>query len=174
MTDTAVSWAQILDDIGLLDEFVEEATRADVEFNKQLADRIATHFTRAAKGTFDFGVRITGTPVLAPYQEFVKPFLRETKIPIIREVTYSDMDLPGKFATRVHALYEQRKELNTKSKTQRLSREEERNLSILNTFVSQANKITEIVRELSDPQQRALRFSLFEMKMSLLEERISE
>jgi len=161
--------AVAIQDAGLLDEFVEETSRADEQFNEQLAERIAKNVKNALSTGYDFGARITGTPILAPVQEFLRPLLRESKIAIINEVTYGDVESPRDFSERVYALYEKRKELAKKGKTQRLSREEDQALARLNKFTEAASKLTESVREISDPQHRQLRFKLFEIKLRMTE-----
>lgn len=170
--DAVVAVSQAIADAGLTDEFVEEITKADVEFNKQLEEKIVKDIEKAIRSSFEFGVRITGQPLLAPVQEFLRPVLADSKIKIIREVTFGDIDSPQQFSERVFALFEKRKELNTKSKTKRLSREEESTLALLNRFTNQANKLADIVKEIEDPTLRRLRFSLFEVTISTVENRL--
>ena len=171
--ETIGSIAVAIQDTGLMDEFITEVTsKADEEFNEQLAKRISDDVLKAIRSSFDFGARISGTPILAPMQEFLSPLLQDSKIPIIREVTFGDVESPKDFSDRVFTLYEKRKELMKKSKTKRLSTDEERALSRLDDFTEAASKTTEIVREISDPDQRRLRFSLFDIKLRMTEERL--
>lgn len=170
--DTAVAIAQVIADSGLLDEFVEEATSADKEFNEQLMTKLQTDIEKAIKSSFEFGVRITGKPFLAPVQEFLRPLLADSKIKIIREVTFGDVESPKEFSERVFAIFEKRKELRTKSKTKRLSAKEESTLAILDNFANKANRLSEIVKEIESPELRRLRFSLFELTISSAESRL--
>lgn len=173
--EVPVAITRAIQDAGLLDEFVEEVTsKADEQFNEQLAKRIIRDVKNAMETSFEFGVRITGLPVLAPVQEFLRPLLVESKISIINEVTFGDVENPKDFSERVFALYEKRKELNRESKTRRLSRQEEQALSRLNKFTNSASKLTEAVQELSDPNQRKLRFTLFDIKLRMTEERVKD
>lgn len=170
--DTAVAISQVIVDSGLLDEFVEEATSADKEFNEKLMIKIQSDIEKAIRSSFEFGVRITGKPFLAPAQEFLRPLLADSKIKIIREVTFGDVESPKEFSERVFALFEKRTELRTKSKTKRLLMEEELTLAVLDNFASKANKLSDIVKEIEDPTLRQLRFSLFELTISSAENRL--
>ena len=170
--DAIVSISQAIADAGLTDEFVEEITSRDREFNKQLEEKLLRDFEKAIRSSFEFGVRITGQPFLAPVQEFLRPVLVDSKIPIIKEVTFSDVDSPQKFSERVFALYEKRTELRIKSKKTRLSGDEERTLRLLNRFAEKANKLTNIVKEEENPSLRKLRFSSFELSISTVENQI--
>lgn len=170
--DAATNIAQVIADSGLLDEFVEEVTREDKAFNEQLMTKLQTDIEKAIRSSYDFGVRITGQPLLAPVQEFLRPLLVDSKIKIIREVTFGDVESPKKFSNRVFALYEKRKELRDKSKKKRLTREEELTLDTLDRFATQANKLADIAKETSDPELRKLRFSMFEIIMSTAESRL--
>jgi hypothetical protein len=174
-TEAIVSISQVISDAGLHDEFVTEVTsRADEEWNEETADRIAKHIRNALESSFDFGARITGTPIVAPVQEFVRPLIRDSKIPLLNEVTFGDVESPQQFSERVFALYEKRKELDKDSKKRRLTSEEERTLDRLNRFVEAANKTNNVVRELSEPNQRRLRFRMFELKIRMTEENIKQ
>ncbi len=170
--DSAVAIAQVIADSGLLDEFVEEATSADKEFNERLMAKLQADIEKAIRSSFEFGVRITGKPFLAPAQEFLRPLLADSKIKIIREVTFGDVESPKEFSERVFALFEKRTELRTKSKTKRLSMEEESTLAVLDNFASKANKLSDIVKEIESPELRRLRFSLFELTISSAENRL--
>jgi len=171
--DAGGAITRVIVDAGYLDEFVAECEReGDEPFNAQLADRIVDDVTTALRASFEFGTRIAGIPVLAPFQEFVKPAMEETKIRIIRELTFGDVDDPGIYATRIWTLYEVRKKLTRKGKTTRLSPTEERVLSRLNSFTSIADKQTDVIRQLSDQSERARQFQLFETKMSRMEEEV--
>ena len=65
-----------------------------------------------------------------------------------------------------------RTELTRKSKQERLTRNEEAALSVLNRFVNKANAIADIVKETESQQVRRLRFSLLEVRMSATETRL--
>jgi hypothetical protein len=169
--DAVAAVSQVLIDSGLLDEFVEETTKEDKAFNEQLIIKIQTDVEKAIRSSYDFGVRITGMPLLAPVQEFLRPVLADSKIKIIREVTFGDVDSPKKFSERVFKLYEKRNELRKKSKKKRLAREEEIQLATLDRFATQANKLADIAKETSDPELRKVRFSMFEIIMTTAEER---
>ena len=170
--DAVVAVTQAVVDSGLLDEFVEEATQADKDFNKQLEDRIINDVKKAFKTSYEFGVRITGQPLLAPVQEFLRPVMVDSEIKIIKEVTYGDVESPQKFSERVFSLFEYRKELNTKSKKQRLSNNEDLVLRSLNQFAEKVNSIADIIKETPDPEERSLRFSLIESYIDTIENKI--
>lgn len=170
--DSVVAITQVIADAGLTDEFVEEITRADKEFNEQLEEKLLNDIEKAIRSSYDFGVRITGQPLLAPVQEFLRPLLADSKIKIIKEVTFGDVESPQQFSERVFALFEKRTELRSKSKTKRLTRAEEVSLGTLDRFASQANKLTDIVKEIEDPKLRRLRFSLFEIRLGLVENKL--
>ncbi|HEC64740.1 MAG TPA: hypothetical protein ENI23_05580, partial [bacterium] len=82
--DAIVATSQAIADSELTDEFVEEITSRDREFNKQLEEKLLRDFEKAIRSSFEFGVRITGQPLLAPVQEFLRPALVDSKIPIIK------------------------------------------------------------------------------------------
>ncbi len=170
--DAIVAVSQAIADAGLTDEFVEEITRADKEFNKQLEEKILADIEKAIKSSYEFGARISQLPILAPVQEFLRPALIDSKIKIIREVTFGDVESPQEFSERVFALFEKRRELNTKSKKKRLSRREEQVLRKLNSFATKANSISDIIKETGDRKLRVLRFSLFESNLSTIENSI--
>jgi hypothetical protein len=170
--DATVAISQAIADAGLTDEFVEEITSADKEFNKQLEEKLLNDIEKAIKSSFEFGVRITGQPFLAPVQEWLRPLLADSKIKIIKEVTFADVESPHQFSERVFALFEKRTELRSKSKTKRLTREEEASLKTLDSFSAKANKLADIVKEIEDPALRRLRFSLFEVSISSAESRL--
>lgn len=170
--DSVVAISQAIADAGLTDEFVEEITRPDKEFNEQLEEKILNDIERAIRSSYEFGVRITGQPFLAPVQEFLRPVLVDSKIAIIKEVTFTDVESPQIFSERVFALFEKRAELRSKSKKKRLSRAEESTLKTLDTFAGRANKLADIVKEIEAPNLRRLRFSLFEVTISAIENRM--
>lgn len=170
--DAITDFARVIDDAGLTDEFVEEITRADKEFNEQLEEKILSDAEKLIRSSFEFGVRITGQPFLAPVQEFLRPALVDSSIKIIREVTFGDVESPQKFSERVFALFELRKELNAKSKKTRLTRNEDQILETLNRFTQKANSQADILKETSDQKLRVLRFGLFESNLSNVENRI--
>jgi hypothetical protein len=170
--DAVEAVSQVLVNSGLLDEFVEETTKEDKAFNEQLISKLQTDIEKAIRSSYDFGVRIAGLPLLAPVQEFLRPALADSKIKIIREVTFGDVDSPKKFSERVFKLYEKRDELRKKSKKKRLTREEELQLSTLDRFATQANKLADIAKETSDQELRKARFSMFEIIMSTAENRL--
>lgn len=170
--DAVAMVSQVIVDSGLLDEFVEEVTQEDIAFNEQLMAKLQADIEKAIRSSYDFGVRITGKPFLAPVQEFLRPLLVDSKIKLIREVTFGDVESPKKFSERVFNLYEKRAELRDKSKKKRLTREEELTLSALDRFATQANKLADIAKETSSPELRKLRFSMFEIIMSTVESRL--
>jgi hypothetical protein len=166
--------AKVITDMGYLDNFVEEITNEDKKFNEQLFDTMYADIEKAIRASFEFGVRIKGVPILAPVQEFLRPALQNSKIKIIREVTYGDVDNPTDFSDRVFSLYEKRKELNKKAKTEKLSSSEARNLRILNDFTNRSAKIADRVMEISDQETRKMHFEMLELGMSLIEDAIKE
>ena len=170
--DAAVAISQVIIDSGLLDEFVEEVTREDKEFNEQLMVKLQNDIERAIRTSYNFGVRIAGKPFLAPVQEFLRPLLADSKIKIIREVTFGDVESPRKFSERVFALYERRNELQKKSKKKRLTRTEEQQLETLDRFATQANRLADIAKETGSAEIRRTRFSMFEIIMSTVESRL--
>jgi hypothetical protein len=167
--DAAVAVSQAIADAGLTDEFVEEVTSADKEFNKQLQEKILNDFEKAIRSSFEFGVRISGQPLLAPVQEFLRPALADSKIKIIKEVTFDDVESPQQFSERVFALFELRRELNIKSKKKRLESNEEQALAILNSFATKANSTADIIKETEKQELRKLQFGLFESNISIIE-----
>ena len=174
--ETFVSGSKfVFRDVADLDNFVKGAvTPDDKAFNKQLSERIRNDFTHWMKGMAGFGAKVLGAPVLAPYQEFVAPFLKETKIPIIRELTSGDVDNPTKYSMRVWKLYEARKELSRKSTRTRLTQNEDMVLNRLNSFVSKADKIAELAKHESSQQMRSQLFKIFEFNMAFMEELVSD
>jgi hypothetical protein len=170
--DTSVALTQAIVDAGLVDEFVEEITKPDKEFNKQLEDKLFGDLEKAIRSSYDFGVRISGAPLLAPIQEFLRPALADSNIKIIREVTFGDVDSPQEFSERVFELFELRTELNRKSKKKRLTRDEDQALSVLDRFVSKMNSSADILKTTESQQSRRLRFTLLESNISTVESRI--
>ncbi len=159
---------------GRLDEFVEEITDEDTKFNEQLEDAIVKDARKAIGSTFNFGVRIAGQPFLAPYQEFVAPLLRDSQIKIIREVTFSDVENPRKFANRVFDLFEQRNELRRKAKSKRLTSAEQNALDTLERFVNDANNLADTVMQIESPEERAEQFELFDTNLIYTEQEVKE
>ncbi len=170
--DAVEAVAQVIADTGMLDEFVEEVTKEDKEFNEQIITKYQKDIENAIRSSYNFGVRIAGAPLLAPVQEFLRPLLVDSKIKIIREVTFGDVESPKKFSERVFSLYEKRTELNNKSKKKRLTREEEIQLATLDRFANQANKLADIAKETEDPELRKNRFAMFEIIMTTTEGRL--
>jgi len=170
--ESVVAIADVIADSGALDEFVVEVTKADKEFNKQLEERILNDVEKAIKISYEFGARISGQPILAPVQEFLRPFMADSKIKIIREVTFGDVESPQVFSERVFKLFELRAELNKKSKKKRLDRNEEQMLRALDSFAKKANSTADLMKETGDQKIRALRFGLFETSMSMTEKRM--
>ena len=154
--------SQFVADIGLLDNFVEENTQADIDHNEKLVDRIVDDFTQAVKSGWDFGTTITGVPLQAPVQEFIKPLFDQSKIAIIREVTFGDVDNPQKFSESVFHLYKQRTDLKEKERTERLTQLEESKLATLNKFASDMNAQAAILKETQQHEMRKLRFLALE------------
>jgi hypothetical protein len=167
--DSAISISQVLADVGLLDEFVEEKTEADKKHNQMLTEKIAKDLVTAIKSSYNFGTTITGAPIQAPVQEFIEPLFKDSEIGIIKEVTFGDVDNPQEFSERIFSLYERRKELNRKSKTKRLTSNEERVLSVLNNFTSSMSSATRTLRETERHSVRKLRFAAVEMKLDSIE-----
>lgn len=170
--DAAVAIADVIANSGLLDEFVDEVTKDDKAFNKQLEQKILDDVEEAIKISYEFGARISGQPILAPVQEFLRPFMVDSKIKIIREVTFGDVDSPQDFSERVFRLFELRSELNKKSKKKRLTRNEQQLLQTLDKFTSKANSTAEILKETGDQKIRALRFGLFQSFIGTTEKRV--
>lgn len=172
--DAAVAITRMLYNTTLLDEFVEEQNKLDVEFNEQLADRIANDLTNAIKAGFNAGVRLTGAPLLAPTQEFINPLIRESNIALIRELTFEDMDRPQPFAERVFHLDELRRKLNRKSRVTRLTEEEDRALIALNRLTSRFNSAADVIKETPEIERRRFMFEQIESAMDNMEYRLEQ
>ncbi len=179
--ETAASIGESVADIGKLNNFADESENVsrrekagDVKFNEQLADDILDDWIRTATLILDMGTTLARVPVLAPSQEFIKPILKDSKIRIIREVTFGDVDDPQDFSQRVFDLYERRSDIRAKSKTKRLSKEEEQNLGDLDKFVAQINKATDIIRESNTDTARKFRFAQVERLITTTENRTKE
>jgi hypothetical protein len=171
--DSVVAVGTAISDAALLDEFVEEVTRKDVAFNEQLENKIVGDVEKAIRASYDFGVRITGSPFLAPAQEWLRPLLVQSKIKIIREVGFADVDSPKDFSERIFSLNELRKEIKLKSKKKRLSTQEEQILSVLDRFKNKTDSAADALKETADPALRRLRFELIENNMTIVEERVN-
>ncbi len=172
--EAGVALTQSIVDVGKLDEFVEEVTTLDRDFNEQLADSIAKDMSNAIGSSFEFGARITGIPVLAPFQEFIKPFLQTTKIKLIREITFDDMENPNAYAQRIHDIFEERSELRKQSKTKRLTSAGDGLMKTLDVFASRANNAAEIIKQTADPAERKRFFATFERGMATIEQQIKD
>ena len=179
--EAAASVGASVSDIALLNNFVDESEsllrrekQKDIEFNQAIADKIIDDWIRTGILLLDMGTTLTKTPVLAPSQEFVKPFLRNSRIKIIREVTFGDVEDPQAFSQRVFDLHEQRSDLRKKAKTQRLSKEDERRLGDLDKFVSNMNALTDKIQESDTSDGRALRFLQAERLLATTENRTKE
>jgi hypothetical protein len=172
--DTVASVANAMSNIGLIDEFVDPKTKKDKEQNKKFEDKIVNDAEDAIRSSYDFGVRITGSPFLAPVQEFLRPALVDSEIKIIREVTFGDIDSPQEFSERVFNLFERKTELIRKSKKKRLTRQEDQMLSILEKFTSKMNTSAETIKQTESQSQRRLRFRLLEGNIKTVEGRVKQ
>jgi hypothetical protein len=163
-------WPQAIKDAQLADEFVKGTpdnplTPDDMKFNQQILDKMVQSWGAALRSTLNVGVRLAHIPAVAPYQEWIKPALRGTKIKIIREVTFSDMDDPRPFAEDVARLYELRSLLTKRSKEKRLKRSEENALSMLNSFVPLMDKTADKLKNLSDADERRMEFQMLHLEI---------
>jgi len=161
-------------DVTRLDNFVEDITPEDIKFNEELAEEIAGDFMEAIEFTLDMGTTLLKTPVKAPLQEFVKPVFRDSQIKIIREVGFSDVDDPQEFSQRVFDLYERRSELRQKSKTERLSDQEQRDLKWLDKFATKSNSAADSARDAETESMRHILFGQMETLLDLTESVISD
>lgn len=173
-SEAGVALTQSIVDLGKLDEFVEEVTTLDKAFNEQLEKEIASDMRNAIGSSFEFGVRISGVPLLAPFQEFIKPFLRDSRIKLIREITFDDVEKPNEYAQRIHDIFEERTELNRKAKSKRLTSEGDSLQKALNVFVSKANRAADIIKQTPDQEARKRAFVIFERNMATIEQQIKE
>lgn len=174
--DAGLAWPSAIASLGKLDEFVtgDDLTETDIKFNKQLLKDVVSSWVKAVKATASAGVKIAKMPVIAPYQEWIAPALRDTKIKVIREVTYGDVEDPRLFATKVAKLYEQRKELSKRSKSKRLDRDGEEILAILNSFESTADATALRASMESNQVLRKDEFEKLELIIDSTFERLSE
>lgn len=154
-----INVTQTVANVGLLDEFVEEKTKADIEHNQKLADKIADDLVDAIKASWEFGTTITGVPLQAPVQEFIAPLFKQSKIAIIREVTFGDVENPQKFSEGINDLFNMKADLKQKEKTERLSPTDEKVLRILDDFTRKMNSSVEILKQTQQHGIRKVRFS---------------
>jgi hypothetical protein len=172
--DAGLAWPNAIASLGKLDEFVQgdDLTQSDIEFNEQLLKDVVSSWVKAVKATASAGAKIAKMPVVAPFQEWIAPALRESKIKVIREVTFGDVESPKEFATKVALLYEKRKDLAKKSKDKRLSRDEEDMLAILNSFTQIADATALRASNEPDQELRKIEFENFELSMESTIERL--
>jgi hypothetical protein len=162
-------------DLANLSEMViDPKTRKDKDFNQTLLQKAIDSSADAIKATWNVGVVITGAPLLAPGQELVSPFFRTSKIPIIREVTFGDVEDPQLFSREVHDLFERRKELTKESKKRRLSRDEDRALDLLDSFANSMNDSAKGLKQIGEHRKRKLRFKLLEKRTALTKKRLEK
>ena len=122
----------------------------------------------------DVGVRIAKIPVVAPFQEWIKPALRESRIKIIREVTPKDMDDPREFANVVARLYALESQLAKDSTNRRLTDDEETTLALTRGFKSLADAKANQIKNISDQEDRQQAFDSFVIRMESILDRLKE
>ena len=159
-------WLNLIIDISLIDEYVFDSDIStivgDKKHNKMLMNRAIDDVENTIKSSWDFGTTIAGVPLQAPIQEWIAPLFRESKIAIIREITFGDVENPQKFSEGVFKLFERRDELNSKSKTKRLTPTEESVLSIVSNFTSKMNEQTIVLKNTKQHKFRKLKFKVLE------------
>ena len=168
-TEGIPSIAAAMWNVTKLDNFVEEVTKGDIKHNEELADKIVSDGLTAIEFALDMGTTLTKTPLATPWQEFAKPFLRDSRIKIIREVQFGDVEDPQEFSQRVFDLFEKRSELNQKSKSERLDDDEQQDLSILDKFAGKANTAAAKARDAESESTRSAAFSQIEIMLELVE-----
>lgn len=165
--ELVATFAEATYDLTLLDNFVEEVTQDDIDFNDALVTKIIDDWVQLAIFTMEMGSTIGKVPLTAPTQEFVKPVLRDSQIKIIREVGFDDVDDPQEFSQRIFDLYELRSDL--KKKQTRLSKGEQRAVNILDSFARQADKLAGNAKEMTSESLRKAQFRSFELGLNSVE-----
>ena len=177
--ELAISWGKAIAALGNLDEFViatedRPLTQKDIEFNERLRNELFTSLGNVTRTTLDVGVRIAKIPVVAPYQEWIKPILRESRIKIIREVTPQDMDNPRDFATTVAQLYAVEAKLTKDSEDRRLTDDEDMVLVLTRGFKTYADQMANKIKNISDEEDRKAEFDGFQTQMESILDRLKE
>ena len=134
-----------------------------------LMDRMISDTENTIKSSWDFGTTIGGVPLQAPVQEWIAPLFRESKIAIIKEITFGDVENPQKFSEGVFKLFERRDELNDKAKTKRLTQTEVNILRTVSRFTSKMNEHAMILKNTQQHGLRKLRFAALESLISATE-----
>ncbi len=179
IVELATTWGKAIAAVGKLDEFVvatedRPLSQKDIEFNKQIRNELITALGNVTRTTLDVGVRIGKIPVVAPFQEWIKPALRESRIKIIREVTPKDMAEPREFATTVAKLYALESQLAKDSKSRRLTDDEETTLALTRGFKSLADATADQIKNISDQGDRKDAFDSFVIRMESILDRLRE
>jgi hypothetical protein len=144
------------------------------EWQQEAFNEMVDSWRTAISSTLSIGVRLAHQPYVAPYQEWIAPALRETQIKIIREVTPKDMENPRDFANQVARIYEVRQKLQSKSKDKFLNEQEERILSLTNSYVSRMNRMADKLKDVSDPSLRQMYFRQVMMLTASIQNKIKE
>jgi hypothetical protein len=133
------------------------------KFHEQAWEDARSSFVDAAKTTLSVGVRLAQIPAVAPYQEWIKPAMRGTRIKIIRELTPNDLKNPNEFAESVAMLYELRKRMKAMDRAPTAA--EKQQISAMDTLVKKLNQKAEEIKNISDPRQRQLEFRLLKIEL---------
>jgi len=152
----------------------EPLTQKDIDFNAKLQKERLDAWADLIRMTLDLGVRIAKIPVIAPFQEWIKPALRESRIKIIREVTPKDMPEPREFANTVARLYALESQLAKDSKKRRLTDDEETTLALTRGFKSLADATANQIKDISDQEDRKQAFDSFVIRMESILDRLRE
>lgn len=179
IVELATTWGKAIAAVSNLDEFVvgtedKPLTQRDIDFNERIRNELVTSLANVTRTTLDVGVRIAKIPVMAPFQEWIKPALRESRIKIIREVTFEDMKDPREFANVVARLYALETQLTKDAKDRRLSDDEELTLALTRGFRSLADATADKIKNISDPGDRKDEFESFVIRMESILDRLKE
>ena len=168
-----VSISKSVFNLSRLDDFIPNPQTADeLKFNEDLADEIVKDWTQAVRSTYNFGVRITGAPLLAPTQEFINPLLKRHKISLIRELSFENADDPQGYAQRVFDLYDLRAEL--KNKKDFPTPNEQQAIANLDRFVKAANQKATAIREEDSVEKQKQHLKELELNMQVFEDNMIE
>lgn len=179
LVELATTWGKAIAAVGKLDEFVvatedRPLSQKDIEFNERIRNELITALANVTRTTMDVGVRIAKIPVVAPFQEWIKPALRESRIKIIREVTPKDMADPREFANVVARLYALESQLAKDSEGRRLTDDEETTLVLTRGFKSLADATANQIKNISDQEDRQQAFDSFVIRMESILDRLKE
>jgi len=169
----AINIGKTVFNISRLDDFiVDPKNPKEEQFNQALADEIVKDWTQAMRSSYNFGVRVTGAPLLAPTQEFINPLLKRHKIPLIRELSFENSDKPKEYAQRVFDLYDLRARL--KSQKTFPTANEQQAISNLDRFVKAATQKATAIREEESIERQRQHLDELELNMDVFEDNMKE